>query len=408
MYNVTKIYICTKSKMEIYAPEDMTVSAVKDRISLNTSIYISVTYEGSSVALDFCKLITDYPVMPCSSWDEFNNQLTDKLVIGYTCHLPGYVPGTNNQAHPVRTWDMMSTIGVFDIAYADNDSENSNVFALRHLMHDLKVTVNTNSESYPALDKCIPVVNGFVCRPVFKSGSLYILNGAELCRTDVIHKTPELQLLDFSDIGEIVYTNIGDTVDKYTAKAKITDTSISLSTYYSLREYTPIVVLAGMMVLPENIEVSSEYLLSVDFDSIPINTTLNYRAYCLNDNTIDSEVGYKSVSVSDYIASNSDDCFIIFVKTPRLFVDREVLTSFNNGYTVDNFKDNSIMINRSTGLIKNYHSDTYNSKKVLSVQQDEDLYVVDNQWLITSNDCKHHNFRNITKCKYEMLYISGE
>lgn len=408
MYKITKIYICSKSKMEIYAPEDMTVSAVKDRINLNTSIYISVTDETNTVALDFCRLITDYQIIAAASWEEFNERLTDKLVIGYTCQLPGYIPGTTKQAHPVKTWDMMSTLNTFDIAYADSVSENENVFALRHLMHDLRVDVNYANETYPELDKCIPVVNGFICRPVFKNNTLYILGGADLCKTNSAHKTPELQLLDFSDIGDIVYTDIGDKVDRNTASAKYTDNTIQLSTYYSLREYTPIVVLSGMMILPEKLDITSEYLLSVVLTMIPLIPAMNYRAYCLDENTINSEVGYRSSDIEKYIASNPNDCFIIFVKTKRLFVERKVLTSFNNCYIADNYKDNSILINKATGLIKNYHSDKYNSKNELSMQQDENLYMVDNTWLITENDCKHHKFQNISKCKYEMLYISGE
>ena len=420
MYNVTKIYICNKYQMEIYNPEELTVAEVKDRVAVNTSIYVSVTDGNVNVALDFCSLITDYPVAKSDSWEDFNNELTDKLVIGYTCTLPGYIPGSSNPSHPLKIWDILNTLNTFDTTYADCTSEVEGTFALRRNLTDIRISIQDDAEEYPDLKNCIPVVNGFICRPIYKNSKLYGLEGSKMCWTTVEHSTPEIQLLDFNDIGDIVCTDISTTTDslRTVTVGKLVDNSVVLTTPYSLSEYTPIVVLAGMMILPDKFDIISNTTISIDLLKTTTQFALAYRNYLTDMYSLDSEVAYRTDTVSNYLTSeftttNSSSCFVIFIKTKRLFLKKEHLVNWRYGYTLDNYNTDSIMINDVTGTIKNYHSDSTGDRTELAVQLEEPLYIADykedeKQLIFTSNDCKHHNFTDIVRKSYSMLYITGD
>lgn len=420
MYNVTKIYICTKSQMEIFTPEELTVAEVKDRITINTSIYVSVADGNTSVALDFCRLITDYPVAKTDSWEDFESELTDKLVIGYTCTLPGYIPGSSNPSHPLKVWDILGTLNTFDTTYADCTTEVEGVFALRHNENDLKISIQSDAEDYPDLKNCVPVVNGFICRPIYKNSKLYGLEGSKLCWTSSERATPEIQVLDFNSIGDIVCTDIASTADnmRTVTIGKVSGTTVSLSTPYSLGEYTPIVVLAGMMILPTKMEVLSDTLVNIDLNLTPVQIALAYINYLTGMYSFDSEVAYKTDTVENYLneqfaVTNSSSCFVIYVKTRRFLIKTEPVVQWRFGYTQDNYNQDSILINNYTGTIKNYHSDQSGNRTELAIQLDEHLYIADyketeKQLVFTDNDCKHHRFSDITRNSFSMLYITGD
>lgn len=420
MYNVTKIYICSKTQMGIYNPEELTVAEVKDRVSINTSIYVSVADGNVNVALDFCRLITDYPVSKTNSWEDFNNELTDKLVIGYQCTLPGFIPGSSNPSHPLKIWDILGTLNTFDTTYADCTSEVEGTFAIRRNLPDIRVKIQDTAEEYPDLKNCIPVVNGFICRPIYKNSKLYGLEGSKMCWTTVKHSTPEIQLLDFNEVGDIVCTDISSTEDtlRTVTIGKIVDESIVLTTPYSLSEYTPIVVLAGTMILPNKIDIVSNTTISIDIPKTAVQIALAYRNYLTNMYSFDSEVAYRTDTLSNYLTSefntiNSSSCFVIFIKTKRLFISKEHVVSWRYGYTLDNYNTDSILINDVTGTIKNYHSDSTGDRTELAVQLEEPLYIADykeneKQLIFTSNDCKHQKFTDIVRKSYSMLYITGD
>lgn len=423
MYSVTKLYVENKCEVKAYDPEEFTPNELQDMSDINVRLFVSVRDDEkkNNVALDYSRLITDHQIVDATDWDTFNSRLTDGLVIGYTINLPGFIPGTSNPANPVRTWDAMSVLNTFNLDYSDYLSGKSNIYAYRWNLKDLKISLMEEATTFPNLRRCIPIVNGFACRPVFNNDALYGLEGARLCWHRNKHFTPEVQLLDFTHVGEIEICNIhlDNNIDDTSVYARLVDTAYTwcFTTSKSLYDYTPILVLGGMMVFPDQYRIKSEHAIVVNVGKIPLQKALVLREYFCDNPCTDSGVGYTSEDFQSYLINEfskeiSSSAFMIFVKTDRLYISREKLTSWRYGVSVDNYKNDGLLINDSTGTARNYHISDYHNCDELAVQATERIFIADNlfeskQLCFIENDCKHQNFEDLNRSRCTMLFIMG-
>lgn len=424
MYAVNKLYIESKCEIKVYEPTELTPSEFQSKTGINNRLFVSVKSDETDevVALDYSRMITDYEIVTATEWDDFNSRLTDGLVIGYKVHLPGYIPGTKTPSNPVRIWDAMSTLNTFNIDYADYSSGRSGIYAFRWNLKDIKLSIMSNDTESPNLSRCVPIVNGFACRPIYADNSLYGLDGAHLCWHTGDHFTPEVQLLDFTHVGDIEIGNIH--ADKHNddkcVYARLVDMSHTwtLTSTKSLFSYTPIIVLGGMMIFPDQYSIKSEHTISFNLNKLPIQKTLALRNYYLDEACTSSGVGYPADDFQTFLNNEfnrdiSSSCFVIFVKTDKLIISRQKLVSWRNGVSLDNYGLNGLLITDATGTARNYHCDTYNGKTELTVQATEDIFIADykstdKQLCFIGNDCKHHNAEDLNKSSCTMLYLMGD
>lgn len=426
MYTVNRIYIEQRSSIDVYKPDEITPSELSNHSGINVKLFVSVLNEDTkkSVALDYGRLFTDHVATEVDTWEEFNSKLTDGLVIGYTVTLPGYIPGTITPRNPIKLWDAMSTINTFNIDYCDYLTGKSNIFVFRWKLKDLGLSIMDDALNYPNLSKCVPIVNGFVCRPVYRKEDqkLYALDGAHLCWHNGLHTTPEIQLLDFTDLGEIKCepihaTNHSTDSCTYVYSRDGAYNFSLVNNNYSLYEWTPIIVICGVMIFPDEYNIKGEYKIDLDLDRFPFNKALALKKFLQNEPNSSSGVGYTTDDPKLYIldqfgADISGDTFVIYVKTPNLCVSRTHLTSWRHNITVDLNTNEGILINDATHTVRNYHKDTLPDRKELTIQTYENIFVADNnfntnQISFSRPDCRHHNFEDLNRSANTMVFLLG-
>lgn len=426
MYNVNKIYIEQRNHIAVYNPDEISPSELANRIGVNVKIFVSVYNSDSkkSVALNYSKLVTDYEPMEVSDWKTFDKQLTDALVLGYTVKLPGYVPGTMYPTNPIKIWDTMSSINTFDIQYCDYLSGRANIFAIRWKLKDLSISIADKALDYPNLKRCIPIVNGFACRPVYREedNKLYALDGSHLCWHNGLHTTPEVQLLDFTSIGDYHCESIHTekhTLDTCTY-AYSTDGMYNFSLInenYSLYEWTPIISIGGMLIFPDEYEIKSEYQLTINLDRFPLNKALALKKFLQNEPDCSSDISYTSIDPKTYALEQfntalSKDTFIIYLHISNLCTTRTKLTSWRKSITVDLNTTEGLLLNDATHIVKNYHKDTLPDRKELTIQAYENIFVTDDnfdkdQTSFVKPDCYHHTFEDLNKSTVTLLSLLG-
>lgn len=431
MYAITKVYKINRSKMVFYNPDEITPPELQDDIDLGVTIYLALndTTTKKDLSLNYSRLITDTTLGTYKTWDELAARLTDEYVNGYSEEMPGYYPGSETACNPVQVWDAMSTLNTFNLDYGEYITDRHGVAVYKHNLPDLRIWLQEKITTAPNLKNCIPIVNGFVCRPVFKDAEdvLYAREGARLCWQTGEHKTPEVLLLDFSLVGDIsihpIYRSIPSADHdgfkvSYASRTKNFSLNADwiLISKYDLTEYTPIVVIGGVAILPDKIKVFNKYSCKFSLNTYPWDITLSYKQYLFDQSCSDAEMFYKGETFEEYIKSqttadaDSTDTFVILVHTPRIFVTRVPVDVWMNGITINLYTTEGVLLHDRTQTFRAYHCDNYSDKRELVLQNMEDLYVADNhyrdeQLAFVRPDCDHHHFDNVNHGTCTMIHL---
>ena len=431
MYNVIRIYVVSAVTVTPYDTDEITPHELQQLAEVNTHFYISVkdTVNLTNHDIDYSELIMDKDMEDRDTWAKVSAVLTQELVQGYAATIPGYEKGKVTPRDPIITWDVMNTLNTFDVTYADHISELAGLFAYRWKLADLQIDIQKGSSTYPDLHRCIPVVNGIVCRPYFStiSGKLYALDGAKMCWQSGTHVTPEVELLDFGYIGDItVSTLVHNTeVSKETNVTTITNKKISLHTaltftskQFSLSQYRPIPVLCGIPIWPDDIEVTGDYTFKVTLNTHPLERALAWRAYMSAAVDTTSEISYTTSDVCEYIHDEctkkltdpSHSCFVIWVKTPSLHICRRKVSVWENGIILDAYTPDGILVRDNTETITVNHKNAYDDRNELLLQNQETVLISDAsitklQDAFIEPRCTHHDFEELQSGNYHVIYV---
>lgn len=430
MATVTKLYRVERTKVTFYDVTEITPEEFQKDVDVGTTLYVAIkTESGSNVSLNYSRLITDTILGKKSSWFAFGESLTDEYISGYSEVMPGYLPGTEHARHPIQIWDAMNTLNTFELDYGDYQNDRHGILPYMYNLPDLRISLYEEASQYPNLQSCLPIVNGFVCRPVYReSGNyLYALDGSRLCWQIGEHKTPEVQLVDFKELGEVSIHPIYLTIPKpehdgfvlsFMSRTRqwSMDASWILTSKYDLSQYTPLVVLGGVLIFPDKIYNYNQYSFRFDVNDIPWDITLAYKKYLIDETSTPVHMFYNSIPVEDYLKSQmqpdvfSKDTFVILVKTPSIFVNRIPVDMWRNGITINLYTTEGLLLHNRTHTLRVYHSDTYSDRKELILQNMEEVYVADNdirksQLAFVHPDCQHIEFTNLHDSNCTMIHM---
>jgi hypothetical protein len=426
MYHVTYIYIETKNQINPYTKQEISPIQLQGYININTHIYLAVVDDKKKIGvIDYCRLCLSSSIVNASAWDEFDNLLTDALVLGYKTTLPAYVPGGIRYNNPVKNWDALATLNTFNLDYGTYTTGSYNLFAYRWTMKDLRISLQDNAREFPNLQRCLPVVNGFTCRPFYDKDAevLWALDGAHYCWYDYTPATPEVQLLDFTELGEIVPCSIryrGQYVESHdvlVAEPERSSQWILSFPRYKLSEWTPIVVLAGILVLPDEYKVLSTTSIGIDINKYPLHKALVLKEVYQANPYNETGMFYTTKSPANYLrdefqSSMSPDTYVLFVHTPRLYINREQVDVWRNGLTINLHNPEGILIANSTHLVKNYHREYTSVGKELTIQNTEvikrgDDLISNTQIGFVLPSCRHENFEDLNRSGCTIIRILG-
>lgn len=424
MYSVRKIYIEQHRQMQIYEPADLSLKEMIAQVSLNTKMWLGVLNLDTEkyTALDFYKLITELTVDPDASWEDFDRSLTDKIIIGFESHLPGFIVGTERPSHPVKFWDVMGGYKLFEVGYGNHLSGESNIAAVKWLLEDIKISILPKAENYPDLSQCLPIVNGITCKPYYLNGVLYGLDGSTYCYHGGKHYTPEVQLLDFSELGGFEISSlvgsVGGDKRKTVTKIQSDKNTVQFTSPYSLYEKVPLLVLGGMLIFPDQLTIHNEFTFSIALDKTMIHKCFAYQKYLQNNYLDNSDVvvtsrAFLSSFIEHLAHGNTGDCFVAYINSPRLFVVRHKLTAWRHGISIDSVYHEGLLINDTIGSVVNFHLDRYTHKNELTVQYREPIYLIDrdrtsDQKIFLGVDCEHIPVNDLHRGSYTLVLLSGD
>lgn len=431
MYTVTKLYRFYRNTVKIYSPDEISPPDFQhlSEVGVQLSVSLYHTVYKTSHTLDYSRLVSEQPIASATTWAIFSNMLTDEYVIGYSHTLSGFITGTDAPANPVLVWDALNTLNTFNIGYGDHLSGKHDLPYLAKRSPDLYISLQSHlppRDDVPKLPFCLPVVNGCVCRPIYRESSkqLWALSGVSYCNQIDAHIIPEIILLDFQHVGTISTHSIRTSTSSpeeftltFTKQPWDLNTSWFLSSStYSLFEYTPILCIAGILYLPDQLNIVSQHTLEFNINTQPLDNSLIYQAYLQDITDSSAKVSFTSSAISKHLQraveqEYSPDTFVILVHTPTLYVCRTPLDVWENSIIVDLRSTESILVRDRTATIHAYHSDDNVDLRTLTLQNMNEIYTTDQpyadeQHAIIRPDCRHHDFNNLVRGNCTMVVLT--
>ena len=429
---ISPLLITANGAINRYKPDEITPTKFQTLVKqdeYNAHLLLSIYDDDNNIYfyIDYGSWITDYsePAI-CTTWNEIIDLLTnnDAYRLGYT--WSGITSISELPYSDVLIWDCMHIFNTFTLDYGDGKLGQHGNYFTRYTQKDLYIAIANNvTEDIPDLNLCIPVVNGFLCEPICTNGdtsgrAIYAKYGAQLCWQPGVHRTPEVQLLDFSRFDGILIRKFNNDAEDTSTDTLYfqgrtgtfnLDARWSIHTPLSLDEYVPIVVLCGVPIFPDRITRETLNVFNFEPNKVPLNYALALRKY-LTDESVDSGIAYQTSSVETMYNNGDlfDLSFIIYVKCTRLYTIRELMDVWGNYITVNNYTPDGILISNVTDTIAAYNKAQYADHMELTIQNQEDLYMADHlfeqgQLLFISPDCRHHNSRNLKESNCTMVYL---
>lgn len=433
MYKVLKLFAVHRSSIDVFTPEEKSPQEFQQLADMETTLYILISAPNNiygKVGIAYGRLITDHSIGLQPTWDLFCKKITLEILLGYSELIPGYGYQHDSPENPMVIWDVMHLTDTFNTNYADYVTETTGLFPFRHTLKDLVITLqDNNNTTKPDFKNCVPIVNGYICRPILKDNKLYALDGSHLSWNTGPHLTPEVLLLDFQHIGDM--TTHSMYIDKFPERSFSVsfcnrqdrlslDSDWLLTSQYSLYEYTPIVSIMGLLIFPDRIELTSEYSFRVKVQDIPFNKALAMRSFYTVDTNSPSEVSYGTEDPLEYLQREltqetynpSKDTFVILIKNPRIFVSRFGTDVWRNGVTVDIYTEEGLLIHDPTQRVLAYHCSTFSDRKELTLQNSHTYLMADNPFIskqlgFIKPDCKHQDFQDLFQGNATLLSVMG-
>lgn len=436
MYVVTRIYIQENRSINTWDKSEITPPEVYKKMdSEDTVVYLAIKDTNKTsenmFGINFSEVLTDTDIGKLETWNEINAKLTQAIILGYMCRIPGYVTGDNQPKRALTTWNLMNTFKTFNIGYGDHLSQRHDIPAIKWALTDLRISFMDTATVKPTLANCLPIINGMACRPYYDSRNnvLYGLNGAKYAWNEYL---PEVSLIDFSRLGEIEIERIARDSLQQAPNLENTTTIIHRGgndplvlhrswnwyTNKNLSEYTPIVVLGGSVIWPDEITIDNEHQFRFFFFNKNLNRTRAWGEFCQSNSLDDTALVYQASPIIEYFENEfakpadnpSASCFVLYIKNSNLVINRRKLYTWRGGISLDLYAPEGVLVRDYTHTVHSYHSERLVDRQVLTVQHSENLYLDSVDLTGTENiyaqyDCKHIDLQRISDSSYTMLYV---
>ena len=433
MLKLLKLYKTHRRRIECY-DSTMPYEEFQRMADPNTKLYIVCSDElNRKYSLDFSHMITDQVLNKVATWDDFLKLLTESILIGYACTIPGYSPGTSIFSKQIISWDVMNTTNTFTVNYADHISELQGIFPARWKLLDLSIQLQDEATSVPNLKNCIPIINGFCRKPYYdeNNNTFYAIRGTSIIRPYTQHTTPEVQLLDLSQLGDIsIYKLVDSNITGMDDAAKVVYknrtgkftpyANWSVYTPFSLFEYTPLLVIGGIVLFPDEYTVINEHCLEFNPATIPFHVSEALKLFHLDCPILPSAVAYQTEDLQKIITtqfSGTDDVFcetfIVVIHNPCIYMNRTRLDVWNNNIIMNSYQNEGLLIHDTSHCIRVFHKEILVDRQELIVQNSIPLYRGDMLYpdkqvsCIEPDSCTHLDLQNIATGNFSMIVVTG-
>ncbi len=426
MYELKLIYISNRGIIDVYTPEQLPLDVCIEKSIQNIhwgyriSIYDQINKKH--VGLDTMVLLQERCTPGTRTWESFMAQMVPEYWIQmYEVPTYGFIPGTM-YPYKAPTQIVVPTVDWVVVDYLNMKTPDyRNQFHLKYRQPDLCLSFTEAAPSDVSLQNCIPVCNGFTVLPTFVNNELYIPNGAKyLWETTDLYR-PDIFLIDTTPIGGIhSMVPFKDLNIQYGNRTNTRSTSSDWRIVFEdtdhLKKYTVLVVINGIILLPNQVNRIGNNILSVHPGTLPLDVqmVMKYRAEGTPETVVTNPMTVEEYVMNHMFSDECIDAYVINIPNNELYIHK---TYNHHLYALSSFHyqqklPHPLLRNRSTGQFNYYHMSDYSKADSLENPTRRELHYFDTPYLgnSTGSDVfpskKLHNFENVVNGEYETIYFT--
>lgn len=425
---VTTVFKKHHRTIQQISPDTATPLHIRESAELNSHYYASIVTDDyeDGVYIDLSTMMQEQLIGQTYTWDEFYNTLTPALVDSYKIVNIGSNSTTTKKT---RVLHPLTAVGI-DIQYCDKrDTTQFDLYYKRWDLPDLAISIKEkykNDFHYINLQNCIVSINGVVCFSTFFEDKLYVSEGSKNLWNINRFTTPDITVLDVSEIGDLVALPLSKCKIIYNGQGEeIYDNiiKIQLPEGYDFDTYTPILSIAGKCMFADELSIPNINTIFLHPNRIGLQNRLlalydNQSNYMNNTeivHTVDTTIMQYLSQLGKTDRSDIYDVLYL-VKTPTMNITREYLTKDILWLTKLNYHDSGLAVRTSDHAWMDYTSieyEQYNLRHgVVYPTNLMRMTVEDNihsQYGVREIRCNHldEHFRWTRDAAYQMLYITA-
>ena len=436
-FTVSILMLFEKHRRSItsYSPNKLSIVDIKNNADLNIHYYALLEiveidpYSKKQVYIDLSWLMQEQLAGQANDWETFLSSLTLAMIDSYTINGAG-IDLINNKFKQAVIIQPFTTLGL-NLSYCDkNDPTVTDKFYKRWDLPDLVISKKEEfiqDVQDIKFENCICSVNGLITKPSVFEDKLYIADGAKnLWSIDKYH-TPNITMVDVSQLGELTYLPLSKCILEYGGNDSFGnelynyDIKIILPDEYSLNDYFIILTIAGKAYFIDELITPTEKTIMFSPYKSYLHTHLLqiYEAHA--DYIQNSEIIYPDITPVQYIANigknemseNYDGIFLI--NNPSISLARQHLTSDIYWYTTSSLNRDGIIIRKNDRTWMDYTTLNFDNINIHHYPK----YTQDMMRLTTTDyanrqggiqvlRCNHKSdyFYHVRKSKYEIVYLT--
>ena len=425
---ITAVFKKQNRTIQKISSEIATPKYIRETAELNTHYYASITTEiyENGVFIDLSTMMQEQQIGQTLLWEEFYNKLTPALVDSYKIVNIGSDSVTPKRAKIIHP---LTTVGI-DLAYCDK--RDTSQFNLSYKRWDLPDLVISIKEKYKEelsdidLKNCIVSVNGNICFSTFFEDKLYVSEGSKNLWNINKNTTPDISVLDVSELGELVALPLSKCTIKYNGtQEEIYDhlIKIQLPKEYDFNTYTPILSIAGKCMFADELSIPNSNTICIHPNRMQLQNRLLSLYDCQANYINNTEIPYTlDTTILQYLSQmgktdRSDVYDVIYlVKTKNMNISREYLTKDILWLTKLNHNDSGLIVRLADNAWMDYTSieyENYNLRHgVVHPTNIMRMTVEDNlnqQYGVRKIRCNHldEHFRWMRDSVYQMIYLTA-
>lgn len=429
MIKILRVYRKTNSIMESVSKENTSPDDIKYNIPkvLMTKYYIVVKdplNQKREVAVDLSSIftLTDLAKKDTSTWEKLEEQLTDKLVIGYQSPEVNFDNGD-------RSLKAVNVLGDYDFEFSYglfSSPTERNIKSRRYRLLDAIIT-KVNEKNDINFNNSILSVNGLVSQPKVYNDELYSINGALFVHASTEYRLPSILLMDFSNLGGITIVPFSDCKVRNVSGSGTFQTDITpgmdvefyLPDHIDLYKSTVFPVLAYSMFFPNSVHITGKQSIMMEPYTLPIFNSLLKVHAAANKYQVASSIIKTDDTVYDYVTSTMLQKehyggFFIVVNTPNVYIRKTHATNYVWNMATGPSKVNGVLFDQTTNSFVDRIRSPFTSATDIYTEKAFDIYPLYQEnsfdkpcYSIEEMKCVHQDFtKNLSDNDYYMVEIT--
>lgn len=396
---------------EVYTP-----LYVIQHLDLNTFWYTKIFDSNTDTyyTINLLEVMLSTELGKVSTWNEFDNLLTEVICISYSVTLPE----TENTTKILRNINVINHLDL-ELSYTSiHTPEDRNNKYFKHRLTDIVISKKNTTVDID-FKNCLCSINGMIVRPIYFKDELFFKDGVNYFKKMTHDSWPSVELIDFSKLGNIEFVSFSECKKEWRNELgnpdPYTEIKFTLPDHIDLRNKTVFPVVCNSLFFGDNTKVISSKSIILSPSKFPISSLLikkmNYGEEFI-ENTLIGRTVSQNKYITDILPNSYDDNFFVIIDNPHVFVSSKSTYEFvaNNQISSDY---QGILLDITTQSIYNYTKVQYDSLIDLYLNRILDIHPLnlppfENTVSIQNLNCIHdEELYTLSKGNYRLIRVVG-